>query len=256
MLLAALLAGAVAAGPAPAAVPPTTRPWQWQLQGRIGRGVEAPLADLDPDAPGVATAVRAFRARGTRTACYVSVGSWEPFRSDAPRFPRSLLGRRYAGFEDERWLDVRRIAALAPLLRARFDACARLGFDAVEPDNVDGWENRTGFRITRADQLRFNRWVAAEVRDRGMAVALKNAGPLAAVLVPAFDFVIAESCLGDGACADFRPFLRAGKGVFVAEYRRITPRDCRASGRLRLSLIEKRPGLGPWRRTCGSLGRG
>ena len=63
---------------------------------------------------------------------------------------------------------------LAPILRKRFDRCSLKGFDAVEPNNVAGYENKTGFPLSEADQLRFNRWVAREVHRRGMSVALKN----------------------------------------------------------------------------------
>ena len=59
-----------------------------------------------------------------------------------------MIGRRYEGFPDERWLDIRRFQLFAEPLERRFDICARKGFDAVEPDNIAGWENKTGFPIT------------------------------------------------------------------------------------------------------------
>ena len=30
------------------------------------------------------------------------------------------------------------------------DVCREKGFDAMEPDNMDGYQNRTGFKITYA----------------------------------------------------------------------------------------------------------
>ncbi len=80
--------------------------------------------------------------------------------------------------------------------------CARKRFDAVEPDNVAGWEpeNQTGFEITRADQLRFNRWIARQVHDRGMAVALKNDPRQVDQLVGAFDFAVVEECFQYDEC--------------------------------------------------------
>ena len=58
-----------------------------------------------------------------------------------------MIGRRYAGFPDERWLDVSRFRLFERPLKQRFAMCARKGFDAVEPDNLAGWEpeNHTGF---------------------------------------------------------------------------------------------------------------
>ena len=41
-------------------------------------------------------------------------------------------------------------------MRARFAMCARKGFDAVEPDNMDGFENPTGFHISAAQQLSYD----------------------------------------------------------------------------------------------------
>ena len=45
-------------------------------------------------------------------------------------------------------------------MKARMRACKAKGFDAVEPDEMTGWSNDTGFRLTYADQIRYNRAVA------------------------------------------------------------------------------------------------
>ncbi len=65
---------------------------------------------------------------------------------------------------------------LAPLMRARLDLCQAKGFDAVEPDNIDGYQvdGGTGFPLTAGDQLRYNRWIAAEAHCRGLSIGLKN----------------------------------------------------------------------------------
>ena len=42
-------------------------------------------------------------------------------------------------------------------MAARFDLCRQKGFDAVEPDLVDGYIQTTGFPLTAADQLTYNR---------------------------------------------------------------------------------------------------
>ena len=89
--------------------------------------------------------------------------------------------------------------------------CARKGFDAVEPDNVAGWENKTGFPITGADQLRFNRWVATGSTHRGMAVALKNDGRPGEELVGDFDFAIVEECFQYNECGPYRPSSSAAR---------------------------------------------
>jgi hypothetical protein len=113
-----------------------------------------------------AATVRLLHARNRRVICYISAGSWEDWRPDARRFPAGVLGRSN-GWAGERWLDIRRLDVLTPILRARLDMCRAKGFDAVEPDNVDGYANRTGFRLSAADQLRFNRWIAHETHAVG-----------------------------------------------------------------------------------------
>lgn len=117
----------------------------------------------------VATLKRAYR----RTICYLSTGAWEDFRPDAAAFPESILGEGN-GWEGERWLDIRRLAELERLMAKRFDMCRDKGFDAVEPDNMDGYANESGFPLTADDQLRYNRLIAKLAHDRGMAVGLKN----------------------------------------------------------------------------------
>ncbi len=217
---------------------PTTAAWQWQLQGRIDTGVDAAIYDIDGFATRRAD-VRSLHDLGRRAVCYLDVGSWESYRPDAGRFPNSAIGKRYEGFPDERWLDIRRYRAFAAPLRARIAMCARKGFDAVEPDNLAGWENETGFDIEAGDQLRFNRWVARQVHARGMAVALKNDGPQVGQLLDSFDFAIVEQCFQYEECGLYRPFVERGKAVLVAEYELEPAQFCGAAQALELSAIRK-----------------
>ena len=140
----------------------TTQPWQWQLQGPIDTSVPAPVYDVDGFETSSQT-VSELHRQGRKVVCYLDVGSWESYRPDRGEFPSSVIGRRYAGFPNERWLDVSRFHLFERPLKRRFALCARKGFDAVEPDNLADWEreNHTGFEITPAEQLRFNRWSPA-----------------------------------------------------------------------------------------------
>jgi hypothetical protein len=239
-----------AAAPASAArwqPQPTTAPWQWQLQGKIDTSIDAPVYEVDGFETPRSTVAKLHRL-GRRVICYLDVGSWENYRPDASAFPRSLLGDAYSGYPDERWLDVRRIAQLAPILRKRFGICARKGFDAVEPDNIAGYENRTGFPLSGRDQLRFNRWVAREVHRRGMSVALKNDPEQVRQLLGHFDFAVVEECFTYDECAKFSPFVAAGKAVFEAEYARPPASFCPAAAELHFSAIRKSYDLfaAPW----------
>ncbi len=227
----------------------TTQPWQWQLQGPIDTSVAAAVYDVD----GFETSsriVRRLHRQGRRVVCYLDVGSWESYRPDKGEFPPSAIGRRYAGFPDERWLDISRFHLFERPLKRRFSMCAHKGFDAVEPDNLAGWEkeNHTGFEITPADQLRFNRWVARQVHKRGMAVALKNDGRQARQLIHAFDFAIVEQCFQYDECGYYRPFVRQDMPVFEAEYEQRPEQYCDTAVAIGFSAIHKSYGLfaRPW----------
>jgi hypothetical protein len=227
---------------------PTTTAWQWQLQGPIDTGVAASVFDVDGFETSKAT-VAALHRQGRKAICYLDVGSWESFRPDAGQFPPAAIGDVYEGFPDERWLDIRHFESFAAPLKRRIAICARKGFDAVEPDNVAGWENRTGFPITGADQLRFNRWIADRVHARGMAVALKNDGGQVRQLVGRFDFAIVEQCFQYEECGAYRPFVERGKAVFEAEYELEPSQYCAAAEAIDFSSIRKSYDLfaRPWR---------
>lgn len=243
-VLLALPAAAAAIGGVPGSrhwqPPSTTAAWQWQLQGKIDPTVPAVAIDIDGFAA-TKSDVRTIHRHRHRAICYLDVGSWESFRPDAGSFPRSVLGNRYAGYPNERWLDISRFRLFKGPLERRIQMCARKRFDAVEPDNVAGWEpeNHTGFAITRADQLRFNRWVAGQVHARGMAVALKNDGRQVHQLLGDFDFAIVEECFQYEECGYYRPFVEAGKAVFEAEYELEPAQYCEAATALRFSAIRK-----------------
>jgi hypothetical protein len=229
---------------------PSTAPWQWQLQGKIDTAVQACVYDVDGFETPKRT-VALLHRKGVEVVCYLDVGSWESYRPDRDEFPRSAIGRRYQGFPDERWLDVAHFHHFQKPLEQRFEMCARKGFDAVEPDNLAGWEpeNHTGFAITRADQLRFNRWVARQVHRRGMSVALKNDGRQAGALVGAFDFAIVEQCFQYQECGYYRTFVDHGKAVFEAEYEQQPAQYCQAALALGFSALRKSYDLlaRPWR---------
>ncbi|MFJ4790593.1 endo alpha-1,4 polygalactosaminidase [Streptomyces sp. NPDC088794] len=253
LALLALLAGCASApdDESPAAARWQPRPgvaWQWQLSGRLDTSVDVPVYDIDGFDQPKAT-VSALHAKGRKVICYLSTGAYEDWRPDAKKFPKSVLGKGN-GWDGERWLDIRRTDVLEPLMAARIDMCHDKGFDAVEPDNMDGYKNRTGFPLKAADQLRYNRLIAKLAHDRGMSVGLKNDLDQIPQLVGDFDFAVNEQCAQYGECADLTPFVKAGKAVFHVEYELPTSRFCADSRRLKLSSMLKKYELGAWRRAC------
>jgi hypothetical protein len=231
-------------------VPPASTSWQWQLTGRIDLSVDVAMYDLDLDDTPAST-VAALHARGRRVICYISAGTWEEWRPDAARFPSAVLGAGVDGWPDERWLDIRRIDLLAPIMEARLDLCRQKGFDGVEPDNVDGYANRPGFPLTGADQLRYNRWFAEAAHARGLSVGLKNDLDQVKALVDAFDFAINEQCFEYRECDMLEPFTAAGKAVFHVEYKLATSAFCNEAIALRFNSMRKRLALDAFREACG-----
>ncbi|HKZ12815.1 MAG TPA: endo alpha-1,4 polygalactosaminidase [Solirubrobacterales bacterium] len=217
---------------------PTTNAWQWELQGKFELTPGASVYEIDGfEYP--AADVQAIHGQGAKAICYLDVGSWEEYRPDKNEFPKSVLGRRYEGFPNERWLDIAHYKKFAPIIERRIAMCARKGFDAVEPDNINGWENKTGFPLTGAEQLRYNRWIARQVHKRGMAVALKNDARQVRQLVGSFDFAVVEECFQYEECDLFKPFVEAGKAVFEAEYELPTSKFCGAAEALDFASIRK-----------------
>lgn len=223
--------------------------WQWQLSGALDLTVDANVYDVDLFETDAAT-VAALHGLGRRTICYLSAGSWEDWRPDRADFPTSAIGNDYAGWPGEKWLDIRQIDQLAPALLARLEMCRARGFDAVEPDNIDGYQNDTGFPLTASDQIRFNRWFAQQAHARGLAVALKNDGDQTPDLLNEFDFAIVESCFERGECDAYQPFIAARKAVFAAEYR-LAPAAFCADARARdFDALRKNRALDAQRTAC------
>ncbi len=191
--------------------------WYWQLQG----APPAPPFDLDVyDLDLFETepeTVAAIHDAGRLLICYFSAGSFESWRPDVDGFTDDDLGATLDGFEDERWLDIRSESVRGVML-GRLDLAVELGCDGVEPDNVTAYANDTGFDVTSADQLDFNRFLAAATHDRGLLIGLKNDLDQIPDLVGDFDFAVNEQCHEYDECELNAPFLAAGKPVFNAEY--------------------------------------
>ena len=249
LVLVALVAFA-AAGTAEARWRPSVgTPRQWQLDGRLDLSVSAPVYDVDGFETRARQVARLHKL-GRHGICYVSAGSWERWRPDKDKFPSSVLGNAMDGWPGERWLDIRKISLLAPIMGARLDKCSRKGFDAVEPDNIEGYTNKTGFLLTGADQLRYNRWFARQAHKRGLSVALKNDLAQAKALLASFDFAIVEQCFQYKECGKALPFIRAGKAVLETEYKLPRSSFCSKAHDLGFSAMRKRLSLRVWRRAC------
>lgn len=209
--------------------------------------------------------------RGIRTWCYLSVGTIENWRPDRKAFEalnekevkagrKPFIGKRYPEWEGERWLDVRRYTVFLPLMVDRLEMCLDKGFEFVEFDNLDAYENKTGFKIRKSDTIRYAEALAAEARRLGLKPMQKNVPELAETLEPHFDALLFEDCALYEFCGDAKPFVDAGKPVFDADYpegwedegkRFDKAAACRQAKKAGVSMIFKRLDLDAWVRHCG-----
>jgi hypothetical protein len=226
--------------------------WQWQIgDNDIDTSIKADVYDIDLYVD--QSIIDKLHAKEHKVICYISVGSYEDWRPDKDQFPPEVLGKDYDGWPGEKWLDIRQIDRLAPIIRARLDLCKAKGFDAVEPDNMEIYTNDTGFPLTYEDQLKYALWLADEVHKLGLAIGQKNASDQVKDLVNIYDFAITEDYFYYGDAESMLPYIKANKPVFAAEYTDL-PGDfsafCKQSKQLNFSTILKKRELDAWIQTC------
>ena len=173
---------------------------------------------------------RASTLAHPKAVCYLDL-AWEDYRPDsipaADGFPAATLGSVYNGYPEERWVDLRQLDALKPMLRERIGMCARKGFDAVELDDIDGYDppSTTGFRLTPGDMRNFLGFAFDEIHRYGMTGLWKNAPSLSMWGRQYADGAVVEECYVNHDCsawsdfaADVTPRQPTGKWVGEAEY--------------------------------------
>lgn len=191
--------------------------WQWQLSGDINTAWDVAMFDVDlVETP--QEVIDQLHADGRIVICYFSAGTWENYRDDASRFPKAVIGKTLEDWPDEKWLDIRALDTLAPIMEARLDLAVEKACDGVEPDNVDSYNNDSGFDLSADDQLAYNRWLAEQAHARGLSIGLKNDLDQIEALVDDFDWALNEQCFEYEECDLLLPFIEADKAVFGVEY--------------------------------------
>lgn len=196
--------------------PPAHASFSYQIGGAFApeRGVR--IVDRDRlDRP----------AAGLYNVCYVNAFQAQPqARSWWLAHHRDLLLFRHGHpVIDRAWheqlLDTSTAAkrtALARIVGSWIAGCARVGFQAIEPDNLDSWVRSDGALTVRAN-LAFAASLIARAHSLGLAIAQKNATEVAPTgRRLGFDFAIAEECQAYGECG---AYMRAyGGEVIEIEY--------------------------------------
>ena len=154
--------------------------------------------------------MKQIHARHAHAVCYVDAGSWENWRPDAARYPKSLLGKGN-GWPGERWLDIRHEGVLLPLI----DACVqrsvrRRGFDAVDFDNVEGYANTTGFPLTAGAQLSSAVPSPSSRTTGGRSGSEERPRASLTALRTSFDFAVNEQCFAYRECGRYNTWTNTG----------------------------------------------
>jgi len=196
--------------------------WDWQIgrtdpQQRTGRRA-VDIYDIDgflttrAQVSAIHSRWQASTLAHPKAVCYLDL-AWEDYRPDGSPgqvFPAAALGHVYFGFPQERWVDLRQLNALKPMLRERLSRCASKGFDAVELDDIDSFDppSTTGFRLTPGDAQNFLAWAFNEIHRLGMTGLWKNSPLLAWWGRQYSDGAVVEECYTFGGC-----FSAAAKGT-------------------------------------------
>jgi hypothetical protein len=204
-------------------------------------------------APGVQVVDRDWHVTPAPRAygiCYINAFQTQPedlswWRS---RHPSLLLRRDGRPVIDAAWneqlLDTSTPAKrrlLARIIGGWIDRCARAGYRAVEPDNLDSWTRSRGM-LTAVENLAFARLLILRAHAAGLAIAQKNAAEFAnAGRRLGFDFAIAEECQPFQECGNY--LSAYGDRVIEIEYpddggERNFLRACRLRGD-RISIVSR-----------------
>jgi len=213
---------------------PAGTTWWWQLSSLPTSTHGKQLVDLDLEAV-TADKIKTFHQSNAQVICYFSGGSYESWRSDAKLISAKARGKKMDGW-NELWIDVRE-ASVRTVMKNRITLAASKGCDGVEVDNVDGYDNATGFPLTKQNAIDFLKYLAGVAHDLGLSMALKNAPAIVPSVVSFLDFAITEECSTYNECTSYTPFIKANKAVLQAEYKAFNTGVCNTSKKNKFSCL-------------------
>jgi hypothetical protein len=236
------------------------QPWQWELSHPLdltntrdmgthdklpnGRRAPAPVVyDID----GIinpASTVAALHSRRARVVCYIEVGAAGDYYSAAQEgIPVSyydqlsadgLFGHRVPNYP-EYYLDIRSPATVSIIESMIDKQCAGKGFDAVETDIDEEYNDGSGFPLTKSTEEAYMTTFADYMHGLGLAWWIKNpddtGDTYASDMYPLADAVLTEQCNQYDSCGLLSSYV-GHKAVFNAEYHRSTSSFCSSDDEL------------------------
>ncbi|GAC1424946.1 MAG: endo alpha-1,4 polygalactosaminidase [Flavisolibacter sp.] len=163
--------------------------------------------------------VISLHSKSKKIIAYLSVGTIENNRPDSSLVPKELIGNIYTQWPNEKWLDIRQIEKLRPWITSRLDMIKAKGFDGVEPDNLDAYEqSNTGFSISEQDTRKFLDFLILEAHNRGLSIGQKNLPTFSKDYSSKFDWALIEDAFVQGWQDSLSVYIAGNKPVFAVEY--------------------------------------
>lgn len=196
---------------------PPDEQFYWQLQGTVNTSRPELVYDID-GFDNTSETVSTLKSAGKYVIAYFSAGTYENWRPDEGDFPSGVKGNNVDGWAGEKWLDVTQVATLQPIMEGRVAIAKSKGFQAIEWDNLDGYDNSTGFSISQAQQKTYLQMLADITHAQGLAAIFKNVPDFASWGASRFDGVIGEEAYEWAEEASYDPWHTASKPVWIVEY--------------------------------------
>lgn len=158
---------------------------------------------------------------GTLVLGYLSVGSFEDWRSDAGKWPGECIGKEYDGWAGENWLRVDKWQLIKPVMLARLKMLRDKGFHGFEGDNIgllDQFSDKKQRDKYKQHAIRYARWLADTAHGLGLLAVFKNGPYLVDAIADYFDAIIIESALKYNELDQYALFAKKKKPVWLFEY--------------------------------------
>lgn len=223
--------------------------WQWQLNGELDLSYDVEVYNLDLfDTP--KETIEELHEKDIKVICYFSAGTYEDWREDSDQFAEVIKGKPLEDWPDEKWLDIRFTDLLIPVMLNRLSLAKEKGCDGVELDNMDAYQNDSGFKLTSKHQLDYNKFLSGLARSLGLSVGLKNDLDQVNELVDYFDFAVNEQCFEYDECDSLLPFIERKKAVFGVEYNLEKEEFCEEANEMDLDWLKMDLDLDGGRDSC------
>ena len=185
-------------------LPPVAAQFDYQLGGAYPPPDGVTVVSRDSSASPVS---------GIYNICYINAFQAQPDATNwwQTNHPDLLLRTSDGSLViDQNWnealLDVSTDAKRAELAQIEYswiDACAKKGFQAIEPDNLDSYSRSNGL-LTMDENATFATLLAAHAHGDHLAIGQKNtAEMLSRRQQIGFDFAVSEQCGTYGECGEY-----------------------------------------------------